>query len=122
MDEETQRIHELLEANDVEKVSEMLAANPELVNATNRTGQSVFWMACCYDQVELVDQMLSEPIRSVLDPFKLDRSLRSALDAARKLNNREVIERLKPIFGSGYYGPNNPMNDPIYDDYGEPGL
>ena len=103
-------IFHALEEGNVEAVSKMLVDNPNLVNEKNNYGQSVFWLSCCLGHVELVKQILKEPISNIVNIDARDECLRSALDAARDFDNQEIIELLNLVFGVAEYGVINSID------------
>lgn len=52
--------HESVKLGDLDAVRSMLAGNPELLDATNQTGQSPFLLANYYGQKQVADYLLSQ--------------------------------------------------------------
>lgn len=100
---EADKLFAAIRSGDVPTASALLREKPELSNAINDYDQTAFWQAACRGRTELIQQMLEEPIISMLEPLKPDFKLRDALEAARHYNHRDVIEMLEPVFEVGVY-------------------
>ena len=102
------QLFEAIEADDIQSASELLRTSPSLANATNEYGQTAFWQASSRGRIELVQQMLNDPIASILEPLTPDRWSRDALDAAEAYGHRDIVALLEPVFEVGIY-PETPL-------------
>ena len=102
------QLFEAIEADDIRSASELLRTSPSLANATNEYGQTAFWQASSRGRIELVQQMLNDPIASILEPHTPDCWSRDALDAAEAYGHRDIVALLEPVFEVGIY-PETPL-------------
>ena len=93
-----QKLFDALENGEVQEAIEFLKNDPSLINEENDNNQTPFWVAACLGYDEIIDEILKDPIKQVLDHKKRDRWSRSALDAAISFENNEIIEKLMPLF------------------------
>ena len=94
----SQKLFDALENGEVQEAIEFLKNDQSLINEENDNNQTPFWVAACLGYDEIIDEILKDPIKQVLDHKKRDRWSRSALDAAISFENNEIIEKLMPLF------------------------
>lgn len=96
-------IFQLALNNQVDSLIEILSKHPEKVNLQDEMGRTPFWIAAYFGHTDLVQKMIQPPIINHLDFSTLDNYHMDALDAAKSMNRRGVIELLEPLFGVGVY-------------------
>ena len=97
--DDTARLFAALEDSENETARHLLEADPSLANAANSNGQTAFWWAASYGRTEIIQQMLREPIRGILDYWKADNLLHDPLEAAEAYSHHAVIALLEPLYG-----------------------
>lgn len=99
LQEKADLLFEAIRFDDMPTASKLLREIPQLANALNDYEQTGFWQAACRGRHELIQQMLEEPIASILDPFRADFKLRDALEVAQHYGHTDVVELLESVFG-----------------------
>lgn len=86
-------LFESIEDNNLEKYKEILAENPNLINAALNFEQSAFWFACFAGRIEMVKFALEDSaIGEVVRPYKPDQFWRNPVDAAQAMNCKELVD------------------------------
>lgn len=101
-----------LKNNNIHQVISKLNDVPERVNITNELGQSVFWLACSFGDLDLVKFCLEPKIKNVLDYRKKDKQGRDALDAAELYEQATIVDLIGSLYGVNTYP------DSVKSDYG----